>query len=138
MNLRTVILILLATALSACSSLGLTKATNLEQQVVYGYSAVTASLNTLAAATNAGLVNSSEATQINSDLLIAKAQLDQAITLVCGAPPPATGTDTSGYCPTPTDSPSAPAIIATATSALTSISSYFACKQAKEASCPLP
>ncbi len=136
--LKPILLSLCALALGACSTLGLTQAKNLQQRILYGYAGVTASLNTLAQATNAGIVTPSEASKVNASILVVNGELNQALSLVCGAPVPPLGQTVAGYCASPTNSPTAPAIIATATSALTGISAYLSCKQAKEPSCPLP
>lgn len=122
--------------LAACATFGLAPASTLEGQILYGYAGITASLNTLAQATSSGLVSASEASAVNADILGVKGELDQALGLVCGAP--VSGASSSNYCASPVSSPSAANIIATATSALAGISTYLACKQTKEASCPLP
>jgi hypothetical protein len=140
---KTALLAACALALASCASLGLTQAKNLQQQILYGYAGVTASLNTLAQATNAGIVTPAEAGKVNASILVINGELNQALSLVCGAPVPPLGQTVAGYCSTPTNSPSAPAIIASATAALTGISAYLSCKQAsatgtQEPSCPLP
>lgn len=128
-----------AVSLTSCSTLGLAPAKNLEGKILYGYAGITASLNTLAQATSAGLVTPNEATAVNLDILGVKGELDQALSLVCGSAPPTVGSASAGrYCESASNSPSAAAIIGTATVALTQISTYIACKQVKEPSCQLP
>jgi hypothetical protein len=110
---------LLAVALTACASLGLTAPQGAQQQIAYAYSGVTAALNTLAQATAQGLISSSDATQANAAILAVKTELDTANTEITS------------------NEPAAVAAITAATATLATISAYLACKQAKEATCQL-
>lgn len=105
--------------LAGCASMGLAPATTTQDQIAYAYSGVNAALNTLASATQEGLLSSAEATQVNSAILSVKAGLDAAES--------AAG---SG-------SPNAASLLLAATQALTGISTYLACKQVKGATCQL-
>lgn len=96
-----------------CSALGLSPAQNTQQQIAYGYSGVTAALNTLASATSSGVVSSSEATQVNAAILVAKGMLDQANAAVTS------------------NQPTAIKLLTAATQSLATVSAYLACKQQK-------
>ena len=109
----------LLSSLSACASLGLTSPTTTQQQIAYGYSGVTAALNTLAQATSQGIVSSSDATQANAAILAVKTSLDTASQEVSS------------------NQPQAVQILEGATQALATVSAFLACKQAKGASCQL-
>lgn len=113
--------LLTACLLASCSSLGLATPQNTSQQIAYGYSGVTATLNTLAAATNAGQLSSSEAFHANAAILAVKGALDQANSAVSSNP--------SG----------AAALLNTATQALAAVSAYLTCKQQKGSTlCQMP
>jgi hypothetical protein len=111
---------LLCLDLSGCASLGLAPATGAQEQLAYAYAGVTAALNTLASATSSGVVSSAEATTVNADILAVKSALDTANAAMS------------------TNEPAAVQAITAATATLATISSYLACEQAKEASCPPP
>jgi hypothetical protein len=106
--------------LVGCASLGLAPASSTQEQIAYGYSGVTAALNTLASATSSGIISSQEATTANTAILAVKGELDSANSALA------------------TDAPTAVKLLTAATSALAGISTYLACKQAKEATCQLP
>lgn len=113
-------LVVTALLVSGCAALGLAPATTTQDKIAYGYSGVTAALNTLASATSQGLISSADATQVNNAIMAAKGELDQANAVAA------------------TNAPVATQALAVATAALSQISSYLACKQQKGATCPLP
>ncbi len=76
--MKPLILAAVILMLSACSSLGLAPAQSLDAKLAYGYAGVTAALNTIATATNAGQLTSAQATNANNLALQAKSILDTA------------------------------------------------------------
>ncbi len=64
--------------LMGCQSLGFTPPQTTDQRIAYAYSGVTAALNTIAQATNAGTLSSQKADQANQLVLQAKVILDSA------------------------------------------------------------
>lgn len=113
------LLLLTVALLCGCASLGLTSPQSPQQSIAYGYSAVTAALNTLAQLTTAGVVSSADATKANGAILVAKSLLDQA-----------NAASTSS-------APVAMTLITTATADLAQVSLYLTCKQQKGATCQL-
>jgi hypothetical protein len=106
-------------ALSGCSALGLATPTSPQQSIAYGYSGVTAALNTLAQMTTAGTISSANAIKANNAILAAKALLDQANTAAASS------------------APTAVTIVTSATAALAQVSLYLTCVQQKGPSCQL-
>jgi len=76
--MKPLILAAIVLLLGACSSLGLAPAKSLDEKLAYGYGGVTAALNTIATATNAGHLTSDQATHANNLALQAKSILDTA------------------------------------------------------------
>lgn len=111
--------ILVSASMTGCKSMGVAPPQNTQQQIAYAYSGVTASLNTLAQATSQGLLSSSEATSVNSALLLAKSAIDQANSIVTS------------------NQPEAVSVLANATKDIAMISAYLTCKQQKGATCQL-
>lgn len=64
--------------LTGCSSLGLTPPQNLDQQLAYAYSGVTAALQSIATATTNGQMSSANAEKANAMVLQVRATLDAA------------------------------------------------------------
>lgn len=64
--------------LTGCSMFGLAPAQNADQKIAYAYAGVTAALNTIADATDAGTLSSSQAAQANQMALQVKTTLDAA------------------------------------------------------------
>lgn len=64
--------------LTGCSALGLAPAQTTDQKIAYAYAGVTGVLNTIAQATDAGAISSSQATQANQMALNVKQTLDAA------------------------------------------------------------
>lgn len=116
---KSIFLPIVICALAGCASFGLQAPTTTADQVAYAYSGITAALNTLASATSSGLISSSDATRLNGIILGAKSELDVA------------RADLSS------DLPAAQKALLTATSVMSNVSAYLACKQAKEPSCQL-
>lgn len=79
--MKSLILAAVVLLLGACSSLGLAPAQSLEAKLAYGYAGVTAALNTIATATTAGQLTSTQATNANNLALQAKSILDTARSL---------------------------------------------------------
>lgn len=112
--------VLVVGLLCSCASLGLAPAQSTQEQIAYGYSGVTAALNTLATATSQGLISSTDASAVNAAVMGVKSELDAANSTLA------------------TNAPEAVKIITAATQALAGVSTYLACKQAKEVTCQLP
>jgi hypothetical protein len=113
------LLVLILASVFGCTSLGLTTPQSPQQSIAYGYSGVTAALNTLAQMTSAGAISSTNAIKANSAILNAKAILDDANQAAASS------------------SPTALTLITSATQALAQVSAYLTCTQEKQASCQL-
>jgi hypothetical protein len=76
--MKPYILLAVILLLAACASLGLTTPQTLDQKLAYGYAGVTTALNTIATATTAGQLTSTQATDANALALQVKTILDNA------------------------------------------------------------
>lgn len=70
--------VLFTLPIMGCQSLGFVAPQTTDQRIAYGYSGVTAALNTIAQATDAGTLSSQKATQANQLILQARGMLDTA------------------------------------------------------------
>ena len=116
------LLILFAAMLCGCTALGLAPPQSPQQSIAYGYSGITAALNTLATAVRAGQISSAQAMQVNAKVLIAKQLLDQANASASSSAPLAIN------------------LITSATQVLAQVSLYLTCEQQQKgvATCQLP
>jgi hypothetical protein len=76
--MKTLILAAVVLSLGACSALGLTTPKTLDEKLAYGYAGVTTALNTIASATIAGQLTSTQAVNANTMTLNVQSILDSA------------------------------------------------------------
>ncbi len=79
--IKPLILAAVVLGLAGCASLGLATPQTLDQRLAYGYAGVTAALNTITTAVEAGQLTSEQATTANQMVINVKVGLDTARSL---------------------------------------------------------